>query len=179
MDFKNLKRIYERLETEGNFSKGMASIALKAARWVYPMNGYLTLDFESFVQELLVRLNKECGGKPKEPALMNCIARRRELDLLKYYKRRTHPSLNELLEDEHGNVIEKVELLEDARANFEEKIEVQIWVERNIPKKLQGIVEKRIKGIPLNDAERQRLSRFRKTSRYSYLKKCFKGFLKS
>lgn len=139
----------------------MADIASKTAKKLYHLNNGSALDEDDFAHEILLKINRALGGSLKDKALMQTIASRRAHDLIRYHNRRVHPSLNEEIEDDEGNTVEKVELIVGCQG-FEEQVLTMVDIERNIPRDIIKIAWKRVKGEPISAAERKKLERFRK-----------------
>lgn len=141
----------------------MADIATKIARIFYRKNNDHSLEYEDFLQEVLIELAKISNRYPDNPALTWRIGTNTAIDLLRYGERRAHLSLNDLVEDGEGNTVEWVDLKENEQANMEmEEVLYYGGFEQSTPRSFQLLIYKRIAGYPLSATERKRLSRARK-----------------
>ncbi len=109
--------------------------------------------------------------KTKDERLAYAIARCDWQDFWKRYKIRQHYSLDSVVDDSEGNPVTLGELLV-GETEFERKMDGKMDAERifdMLPANIQPIIDKRLIGKALNDAERQRLSRYVKAEGYKIL----------
>jgi len=71
-------------------------------------------------------------------------------------------SLNNVVDDEHGNEVELIDTIADDKAiDLEAWVDARTWL-LGCPKRLVGIAVKRVNGIPLNNADKLYLGKWRK-----------------
>jgi len=108
-----------------------------------------------------IRLDNNGGGQLSDLAMLR-IASCRVADYWRSeYRNGRMVSLNQVVyEDEDGNSLELIDTLA-----YDEASDLEAWLDRTIwelgfPKRLAQVVRKRLYGIPLNDKDRQYLSRY-------------------
>jgi len=120
-------------------------------------------DMAQDLAEALLKAN------PQTPELAFAICRNRIVDFWRHYKLHSQFHIHygsELIEDGEGNEIELIETLA-GEVEFEKRISEKIDAESlygKLPKPIKRVIDKRIVGLRLSDAERQQLHRYIKAT---------------
>jgi hypothetical protein len=109
-----------------------------------------------------IKLDNNGGGQLSDLAMLRIAS----YECRKYWRQQkrllTILSLNSEIEDGEGNTTELIDTLADDRAiDLEAWLEAKTWL-LGCPKRLIVIAGKRLKGIPLDDKDRDYLRRFRR-----------------
>lgn len=117
---------------------------------------------EDVAQDLAEELLK---AKPQTPSLAFAICRNRVVDWWRHYKLHSQYDVrygSEIVDDGEGGETELIETLA-GEVEFEKRISGQLDADTlfgSLPKHIQKVINKRLIGLRLSDAERQRLSRY-------------------
>ena len=122
-------------------------------------------DREDLRHDIILRLAEVAsnnGHKPFTGASMYRVASYVVMEYWHSQKRLlTTTSLNEEIDDGEGNTIELYQTLADDKAiDLDRWLDAKTWLV-GCPKRLVAIAIKKVNGKPLNDKERQYLSRYR------------------
>ncbi len=126
---------------------------------------------EDFYQELVIAVLE---ANTKDGRLAYAVARCDWMNWWRKYKTRQHfygGSLDDTVSDSDGNGIQLSELLV-GECEFENKMDGKLKAERifnQLPDNVKPIVNRRLAGYPLNQNERQTLSRYNKREGYKLL----------
>jgi hypothetical protein len=109
-----------------------------------------------------IKLDNNGGGQLSDVAMLRIAS----YECHKYWRQQkrllTILSLNSEIEDGDGNTTELIDTLADDKAiDLEAWLEAKTWL-LGCPKRLVVIAGKRLKGIPLDDKDRDYLRRFRR-----------------
>ena len=105
------------------------------------------------------------GIRPHTPGLLYRVFKFYIADWWKAHQYRQHASLDIPLEDDEGELTPLVETISDGSRPLEESVCAVIWAREvlgQIPNQVVQMGEKRVGGSSLTDAERQRLSRWKR-----------------
>ena len=117
---------------------------------------------EDVLQGLACRV---LGVRPHTPGLLYRVVKFYIADWWKARRYRQHASLDTPLEDDDGGLTPLVETIPDGSRPVEESACAVIWAREVlslVPSQVVQIGKKRADGTTLNDAERQRLSRWKR-----------------
>jgi hypothetical protein len=122
-------------------------------------------DREDLKEDVILRLAEVASNNGHKPFTEGAMVRVASYVTMEYWHNlKRQPSiysLNEEIDDGEGNSIELYQTIADDKAiDLDAWLDAKTWL-MGCPKRLIAIANKRVRGKPLNEKERQYLSRYR------------------
>jgi len=109
-----------------------------------------------------IRLDNNGGGQLSDIAMLRIASYECQKYWRQLKRQLTILSLNEPIDDGDGNTTELIDTIADDKAiDLDDWLDYRTWL-LGYPKRLVAIANKRVKGIPLNNADKLYLGKWRK-----------------